>query len=623
MKKNIANVTASPFWSKPAIHMIVIALVGLFVYSETFDAPFQWDEREFIANNPIIKNLSFFATPSAAKDLTYYDALKHRYIGYLTFALNYKIHGYDVFGYHIFNVFVHLINALLVYAIILLSFKTPKAQPIDNAEMPYRIATLTSIIFVAHPIQTEAITYIFQRLASLATFFYLLSFAAYIYSRLSQASTKKIGFYLLCVISCIAGMRTKEIMFTAPLIITLFELIFFSGGFKNRILFLLPILSTLLIIPLSHLGTERPTTEILTGIVSVDVGYAKIDRFHYFFTQFGVIIDYIKLLLLPINQCIDHDVRLIKHFWTAMNVGSLFVLILIFSAGLKLLTKRDFMKKLAGFGIIWFFITISVESTIIPLPTIMNEYRVYLPSFGFFTALSVGLIKISDKLPVDGRSRFLGAILLISVLAGSSYVRNAVWTSDIALWEDATIKSPKRHRTFNNLGNAYLRSFQPETALINFDKAIELYPANNLPYHSKAEAFLMMGEFDKAEKNYKKSLQLNPKYFKSYIGLGLVATSRDSYDEAEESYLSALKLNPMSALALNGMGFIRFKQKKYSEAHQFFDKAIISDPFYGTAYLNKGTLFLAEGLNQNALEAFNKGCSLGNSDACKKVKALR
>ncbi|MBI4824045.1 MAG: hypothetical protein HY805_07445 [Nitrospirae bacterium] len=111
--------------SKPIIHLCLIALIGILSYSNTFNSPFQWDEKSFIAKNPIVKDLSYFLEPSKAKGFEYYGAFKGRFIGYLTFALNYKLHGLDVTGYHVFNISIHILNAMLVYFLVALTFRTP------------------------------------------------------------------------------------------------------------------------------------------------------------------------------------------------------------------------------------------------------------------------------------------------------------------------------------------------------------------------------------------------------------------------------------------------------------------------------------------------------------------
>ncbi|MBI4690000.1 MAG: hypothetical protein HY754_07005, partial [Nitrospirae bacterium] len=91
---------------KRAFHILLIAIIGLLAYSNTFKVPFQLDDVPLIVNDPIIYDFNF---------LNLYKTVKSRYIGYLTFALNYKLHQFDVRGYHIFNLTIHILNAILVY----------------------------------------------------------------------------------------------------------------------------------------------------------------------------------------------------------------------------------------------------------------------------------------------------------------------------------------------------------------------------------------------------------------------------------------------------------------------------------------------------------------------------
>jgi hypothetical protein len=117
----------SNYLSRPVLHYLLIVVIAILVYSNSFDSPFQWDESDFIVRNPIVRNLAYFWAPSQAKgiDPDYTMFLKTRYLGYLTFALNYQLHGFQVLGYHIFNVAVHILNAILVYLFMRLTFQTP------------------------------------------------------------------------------------------------------------------------------------------------------------------------------------------------------------------------------------------------------------------------------------------------------------------------------------------------------------------------------------------------------------------------------------------------------------------------------------------------------------------
>src|SRR5512135_532513 len=178
--------------NSPLFHLFLIGILGFLIYFNTFHSPFQWDEAVYL-DKPFIKDINYFFEPSRISEFAD-DGLKSRYIGYLTFALNYRLHGFDVFGYHVVNLAIHLINAVLVYFLVLLTFRTPffssKQYAVSSTQsaayslLPSAysrfIALAVALLFVAHPIQTEAVTYVFQRFASLVSLFYLLSLVMYI-----------------------------------------------------------------------------------------------------------------------------------------------------------------------------------------------------------------------------------------------------------------------------------------------------------------------------------------------------------------------------------------------------------------------------------------------------------
>ncbi|MBI5196365.1 MAG: hypothetical protein HZA10_08585 [Nitrospirae bacterium] len=177
---------------KATIHTLLI-IIGFLAYSNTFNISFQFDDASNIVENPIIKDLQYVAEPSNAKAFPLYNTFKNRFIGYFTFALNYRLYGLDVTGYHIVNLAIHIINALLVYWLALLTFfKGAKGQRdkvaegqdslsmVNGQQSTNLIALFSALIFVSHPVQTQAVTYIVQRFTSLVTMFYLLSLVMYV-----------------------------------------------------------------------------------------------------------------------------------------------------------------------------------------------------------------------------------------------------------------------------------------------------------------------------------------------------------------------------------------------------------------------------------------------------------
>ena len=216
------------------VHILLILVIGIIAYSNTFHVPFQWDDLTYIGENSMVRQPHYFFEPEKAKGLQFYNHVVQRYITYLSFALNYAIHGFSVTGYHILNLIIHLLNALLVYFLVSLTFRTPvigKSTIKDKAELA---ALFAAAMFVSHPLQTMAVTYIYQRLASLVTLFYLLSLISYIKSRLSQKTLHRILFYGVSLLSAVIAMKSKENAFTLPFAIALFEFSFFTGTIKRR-----------------------------------------------------------------------------------------------------------------------------------------------------------------------------------------------------------------------------------------------------------------------------------------------------------------------------------------------------------------------------------------------------
>jgi hypothetical protein len=213
-------------------------IAGFAVYSNTFHVPFLWDDRTSIVENPVIKSVGnfFFNTKG-------YEYNPRRFIGYMSFALNYFMGGLDVTGYHVFNLAVHIVNSLLVYALVLLTFRTPRMKGTSIVSSSGLVALGAALLFVVHPVQTQAVTYIVQRLTSLAVMWYLLSLCLYAGWRLWQEAHggKGLLLYGFTLISIVLAMKTKEIAFTLPLMIVLYDFYFFR---ERKTLWLVPVLLT-------------------------------------------------------------------------------------------------------------------------------------------------------------------------------------------------------------------------------------------------------------------------------------------------------------------------------------------------------------------------------------------
>lgn len=610
---------------KPFFHVLLIILLGLIAYSNTFHASFHFDDEVAILENPIIKDLRFFIEPSRAevfKGHFEYNTFKNRYIGYLTFALNYKLHGLNVAGYHILNLLIHIGNGLLVYLLVILTFKTPFLHASRLKSHSGQIAVFTALLFVCHPIQTQAVTYIFQRVASLATMFYLLSLVAYIkwrlkilqahgFSDFQRGNKKSLVFYLISILAAVLAMKTKEIAFMLPFTAALYELIFFKDKLKRKALYLFPLILTLVIIPLTLLNIDIPFNELIDDVNKATKVGSRLSRTDYLVTQIRVIVTYIRLIIFPIRQNLDYDYPLFHSLFHGEVLSSLFLLLTFLGFGVYLLFRyrhSESCLQIISFGIIWFFINLALESSFIPLMNIIFEHRIYLPSIGVILAFTTTVFLAAEKLKDRGKNiagPVYGILIVITVLlTWSTYQRNFVWMNEMSLWKDVVRKSPDNARAHNNLGNAYRSRGLIGKAIDEYLFALKLDPAFQVAHYNLGHAYQFQTRFDKAVEHYSIAIQLNPADYDTYNNLGNTYRSMGLMEEAIKNYEIALKLKPYSADPHINLGNVYMSQGFADKAVEQYKLAIQLDPLIASAYYNLGLAYASQGHIDKAIEQY-------------------
>lgn len=627
--------------NRTLLHIPLIILLSLIAYSNTFHSSFQFDDEAVIIKNPIIRDLSLFLEPSKAKPFVgffEYRSFKSRYIAYLTFALNYKIHGLDVAGYHVVNLLIHIINALLIYLLIILSFRTPFLNESAIKDYKNTIAAFSALVFACHPIQTQAVTYVWQRVTSLASMFYILSLAAYMKWRLTSQNTgkgvsamdglKSAVWYLGSVVSAVLAMLTKEIAFTLPVVILLYELLFFGGALKRRLLFIVPFLLTMAIIPLTLTGFD-----ITEGGLINSAGKAAraghISRPDYLFTEMRVLVTYLRLIFLPINQNLDYDYPLHRSFFNAEVFASFIFLLTLFAAGVYLLYRSRAPRpsastadqrfytpehRLVSFGIFWFFITLSVESSFIPISDVIYEHRMYLPSAGVFISLITVVVILADKYGrrrnTSGAATFAFLSIVVIVLIAATFSRNIVWKDEVNLWKDVVSKSPNKPRGYNNLGDAYYSSGRLDEAVKEYENAIKLLPNYPMAHTNLGIIYQSRNQIDKAVEHYRIAVKAaSYGSAEAHCNLGAIYQSQGLIDNAIDEYLKAVQLKPAPEQYSN-LGNAYRSQGLLDKAIECYHSAIKLNPYIPEIYYNLGAAYQSKGLADMAIEEYKTAARL-------------
>lgn len=565
----------------PFIHILLILFTGFIVYFNSVSVPFIFDDYDCILKNPAIKSFACFPDTRRVMDLSMVADIQNnvvlRPVAYFTFALNYAFHEFDLFGYHLVNILLHIGSSMLVYCLFTqvlscCSMANNRSEA-DKGYLPKNCCYLplfAALLFVSHPIQTQAVTYIVQRFVPLATFFYLAALVLYMQFR--TAANFRWGFYALSFCATILAMESKEIAFTLPVVMTLFELMFLGGALRQRLIQIIPFAATMAIIPLKLLSltpSQDETVERATDAINL-INFKGISSYDYLMTQFGVITTYLRLFFLPIGQNIDYERPLQKSFFTLEVLLPLLLLLTILGTALYLLyrSRENCLYKIIAFGIFWFFITMSVESSVVPINDLVFEHRVYLPSVGLFIAVlsSIGLVYHRLTGHSLEESKVATYILIVVVLGYSTATvsRNMVWKDPITFWSDVTQKSPHKARAFAWLGESYmeqvLSGVSPESvyetnsinindpridkAIAAFQKAHELRPQMAIYYIKMGDAYLIKKNHINAEAMFVKAAEIAPNEPWIFIYRGDLMKISGNYEAAREKYLLAKEKQP-------------------------------------------------------------------------------
>jgi tetratricopeptide (TPR) repeat protein len=418
-------------------------------------------------------------------------------------------------------------------------------------------------------------------------------------------------------------MKTKEVAFTLPLAIAMHEFMFFGGQWRKRLIRLVPILLTIVIIPLTMMTFVSADTSAPEAMGEIDDLTRSLtqdlSRLGYLATEMRVIVTYARLLIFPINQNLDYDYPLSHSFWEPRVIVSFVFLASILGLGVYML-RRSYggggdegrlasrpAARLAAFGVFWFFLTLSVESSLIPLQVIF-EHRVYLPSAGAFTSLAAMGFMVIDQADSRGLRR-AGAILTVLVIAAFSlaaHERNSVWGSRADLWADAAVKSPRKERPNFNLGCEQQAEDRQDEAIEQFMIALRLKPDHPKAHYNLGVAYQAKEELERAIEHYRTATELDPDYVEAHNNLGNAYRLKAMYDKAIEQYTEALRLDPGLERAHNNLGLIYKTIGRYEEAVVHFRETLRTNPDSAAPHINLGVVFRKMGRTDEAIMHFRE-----------------
>jgi protein O-mannosyl-transferase len=432
-----------------------LVIATIVAYYPSFSVWFFLDDFRIILENPALQN--------AWNPVAVWEFSRMRAVASWTMAVNYTLHGEAVFGYHLVNFLIHLSAGAAVWWLVRGLLRSPAFSE-QNAPWMRWIPWLAVAIFLLHPLQTQAITYIVQRYTSLMAMFYLISMAAFVWARL-QASPR---WFVLSAIAGVLALFSKQPAATLPLALILIELLFFRRlGPKawSMVVGSAVILSLVLawLLTLPAFDIHGLTRETLT-----------ISRMDYLATQMEVLWRYIGLFFLIGQQRLEYDLALASGFSEMRTIVFALGHLGLIGIGLALWRRLP----LVAFGILFFYLAHIIESTYFPIIDVAFEHRNYLPLAGLALSSAVGLAWLSDRL-VLFRIGVVISLGLIAVLAVHTHARNTLWADPIAFLQHETTVAPNSQRAWTSLGKELMREGRFRQALSALEKAFEVARTHN------------------------------------------------------------------------------------------------------------------------------------------------
>jgi len=573
--------------------VLFFAVATLLAFSNSFTVPMQFDDWYQLLTRDVTHSFKAF------QNLSFWFNVNERPVSFFTFAVNHALHGEEVFGYHLLSLIIHLCSGIFLFFWLKLIFE----QQGDDKKLNWLPIVIT-LFFLVHPVQTQSVTYIIQRMSSLAGMFFILSLYLYTKGRIIFLKKTKLNISIIylagAVLSGILGTLSKQNAVVFPLAMLLTELFFIrqSDGriCKKYLIVSTSIIALIAVAVLAKVGIPAETKDVTP--------------LNYFATQMFVVPRYFQMMLFPVGLCIDHGVKMADSFMNMKTIAGFAFLLALAGYAVYMFKKLPMFS----FGVFLTFVTLIVESSFMPIRDPMFDQRMYLPLVGFSISIwSLVNYYIFSKKREWIKPVSVSILILFSVM---TFARNAVWTDKVAIWKDVTEKYPNYIRGWASLGKMMKEDGDPHMLEIIdcFEKAREIDPHNeenliNLGFYymknntpdKAAECYLEL--YKSKDKNIQKQALrfLMAHYLLSNDKINGLKYARELLDEIpgdDETYRNLcdfyirqndfqqllveaqqwVKSSPKSADALFYTGKGYFELKLRPEAKGYFKRALVINP---------------------------------------------
>lgn len=625
--KPAQKAASSPAWDVNRLAPLLIIVAIVLAYASAVNTSFVFDDEQYISRWPVY-------------DPPQYGAIfaGRRFVTKATFLVNYWIekaisgNGINPRTYKLTNILIHACASLALLVLARRALRSKALEPKAGSYGPH-IATAIALLWAVHPLTTQAVTYVVQRMESMMSMFILVTIVCLARCADATATRSKFAWSVLAVTTCALGSVTKEVMIVTPLLALLYDRTFIAGTLTGAIrsrwaLYLLLIFAVSLPWWAFH-GIE----EVTQGkSVSAGLGMNILPPMKYFSSQPGVILGYLWQAVWPRTLCFDwlwplptktlSEIALPFAVVSALGIATLFAL---------------WRAPVIGFAAAWVFIMLGPSSSFMPIADLRAEHRMYLPLAGC-VALIVGGVGYAASwfvkrqpqwkpvLPLLGACAVLFTALMLGV---RTHARNLDYATPVSLWASVIKTRPASYRAQNNLGAAYFDQARGQSGQWNkedlyraaehIELAIKYNPTEPEQYAALAVVYESLGDLNAAERTLREGLKHDSNHIMVNYRLGVLLMNRGHLDDAAECFTLAItsqeaQVKPVDE-PYNNLAIIRIAQKRLKEAEEIYRHGIQMVPTSPKLHGNLAQLLYSSGRNEEAIVEYSAATAAAPSVA--------
>ncbi|MGQ9645230.1 MAG: hypothetical protein ACUVWO_01670 [Thermodesulfobacteriota bacterium] len=565
---------------------LVLSLFIAGIYLNSIKNEFvNWDDPGLILKNKKIQSLDF----ERVKEIFLPQKLQtYQPVRMLSYAVDYSIWKLNPMGYRVTNILFYILTCLMVF--LTLRLISARLREDRRPDSHFRVGLFGALLFAAHPVHVEAVTWLSGRKEVLQGFFFFLAFYLYLLAR-GKEGRGKILFFALVLVSIVMAILSKPsaIVFSAVLLI--YEIGFGKSdwiGFVKRhwvffgvCIFLSAVFASVVMLIMLRAGGIKP--------------YHGGSFLNNLLISFYVFFYNIKLLIFTINYSPAYTIRApypLLNLQTFLVVGAFFLLV-----GLSIWSLKK--TKVFFFSFFFFLVTLLPYLNIIPISTLLADRYLFIASFAYCFLLGIGFDRLYSFVHPrfsEAFFRLMAVALYLFLLVGYSFMtiqQNTIWKNSYTLWSDAVEKYPESNTANALMGVVYMDLGMNEEAAKYLEKAVRILP---IDYESRNNLGIVYGRLDRPEKALKElmaAISLKPESYAININLSVFYQRQKEYKKSEEILKNLISKHPKDASLHFRLGLLYKDMGRYESAVSELIRATELAPHVINPYEELGNIYIS------------------------------